>query len=97
VAFLVQLTDEQWAQIQVHLPERACPASRPGRKPIPAREVLEAVLWVLNTGACWHTLPRSYPNYKTVHRRFRQWCENKATQAALTELASQLRADFERS
>jgi transposase len=32
--------------------------------------VLEAVLWILNTGAQWHMLPQSYPNYKTVHRRF---------------------------
>ena len=30
----------------------------------------EAVLWILNTGAQWHMLPQTYPNYKTVHRRF---------------------------
>ena len=23
-----------------------------------------------HTGAQWHMLPQSYPNYKTVHRRF---------------------------
>src|SRR2546421_4119373 len=28
----------------------------------------------LNTGAQWHMLPQSYPNYKTVHRRFQAWC-----------------------
>jgi len=27
--------------------------------------VLETVLWILNTGAEWHVLPQSYPNYKT--------------------------------
>jgi hypothetical protein len=32
--------------------------------------VLEAVLWILNTGAQWHMPPQCYPNYKTVHRRF---------------------------
>jgi hypothetical protein len=34
-----------------------------GRKPIPTRHVLEAVLWILNTGAPWHMLPQSYSNY----------------------------------
>ena len=36
----------------------------PGRKPIPARSVLEGVLWILNTGAQWEMLPQCYPNYK---------------------------------
>ncbi|MGH8242880.1 MAG: IS5 family transposase [Steroidobacteraceae bacterium] len=64
------------------------PASR---KPIPARRVLEAVLWILNTGAQWHMLPQSYPNYKTVHRRFQQWCRDEVMRAALTDLANTLR------
>ena len=45
--------------------------------PIATRHVLEAVLWILNTGAQWHMLPQSYPNYKTVHRRFQTWCCNE--------------------
>jgi transposase len=51
------------------LPEVHIADDRPGRKPIPIRKVLDAALWILNTGAQWHTLPQSYPNYKTVHRR----------------------------
>jgi transposase len=39
-----------------------------------ARAVLEAVLWILDSGAQWHMLPQCDPNHKTVHRRFRQWC-----------------------
>jgi len=46
-------------------------------KPIPTRRVFEAVLWILNTGAQWHMLPQSYPNYKSVHRRFQTWCRRQ--------------------
>jgi transposase len=56
---------------------RAHPDGRPGRKPIPTRRVFEAVLWILNTGAQWHMLPQSYPNYKSVHRRFQTWCRDE--------------------
>jgi transposase len=44
---------------------------------MPTRHVLEAVLWILKTGAQWHMLPQSHPNYKTVHRRFETWCCNE--------------------
>src|SRR2546430_126476 len=67
---MIRLTDEQWERIRMYFPEEHIPDCRPGRKPIPTRRVLEAVLWILNTGAQWHMLPQSYPNYKTVHRRF---------------------------
>ena len=56
--------DEQWERIREHFPEENIPDSHPGRKPIPTRRVLEAVLWILNTGAQWHMLPQGYPNYK---------------------------------
>ena len=57
--------------------------------------MLEAALWILNTGAQWHMLPQSYPNYKTVHRRFQQWCQNEVIRAALTDLANSLREQGE--
>jgi transposase len=66
---MIRLSDEQWERIRDHFPEEHIADGHPGRKPIPTRRVLEAVLWILNTGAQWHMLPQSYPNYKTVHRR----------------------------
>jgi hypothetical protein len=38
-------------------------------------------------------LPQSFPNYKTVHRRFQQWCDNEVIRAALTALANVLREE----
>src|ERR1700756_340170 len=83
---MIRLTDEQWERIRKHFPEEHIPDGRAGRKPIPTRHVLEAVLWILNTGAQWHMLPQSYPNYKTVHRRFQTWCCNEILRRVLTDV-----------
>jgi len=92
---MLRLSDEQWKRIKGHFPEENVAESHPGRKPVPARQVLEAVLWILNTGAQWHMLPQSYPNYKTVHRRFQQWCEQRVLREVLTDLANSLREQGE--
>jgi hypothetical protein len=39
----------------------------------------------------WHALPQSYPNYKTVHRRFHTWCCNEILHRVLTDVANELR------
>jgi transposase len=88
---MIRLSDEQWDRIREHFPEEHIADGRPGRKPIPARDVLEAVLWILNTGAQWHMLPQCYPNYKTVHRRFQTWCHNEVLRRVLTDVANELR------
>ena len=36
-------------------------------------------------------LPQSYPNYKTVHRRFQNWCHNEVLRRVLTDVANELR------
>ena len=88
---MIWLSDEQWERIRDHFPEEHIADGHPGRKPIPTRRVLEAVLWILNTGAQWHMLPQSYPNYKTVHRRFQTWCSNEVLRRVLTDVANELR------
>jgi transposase len=88
---MLRLRDDQWERISEHFPEEHIPDFRLGRKPVPTRAVLEAVLWVLNTGAQWSLLPQCYPNYKTVHRGFQQWCQQEVLREVLTQLANTLR------
>ena len=85
------LSDAHWNLIRDHFPEEHIPAGRVGRKPIAARQVLDAVRWVLNTGAQWHMLPQCYPNYKTVHRRFQHWCRSEVLRDIMIDLANALR------
>ena len=88
---MIRLTNEQWERIRNHFPEEHIRDGRPGRKPIPTRCVFEAVLWILNTGAQWHMLPQSYPNYKSVHRRFQTWCRDEVLRRVLMDVANELR------
>jgi len=47
---VLRLSDAQWGRIREHFPEQPIPSERRGRKPIPARKLLEAVLRILDTG-----------------------------------------------
>lgn len=88
---MLRLREDHWERIREHFPEEHIPDTPPRHKPVPTRAVLEAVLWILNTGAQWHFLPQCYPNYKTVHRRFQQWCPQQIRRQVLTQLANTLR------
>ena len=88
---MIWLNDSEWERIRHHFPEENISEGRPGRKPVPTRKILEAALWILNTGAQWHMLPQCYPNYKTVHRRFQAWCRSEVLRRVLTDIANELR------
>ena len=86
-----RLSDQQWERIQEHFADENLPNDRPGRKPIALLRMLEGALWILNTGAQWHMLPHCYPNHKTAHGGFQQWCRNDALRNVLTDPAEALR------
>jgi hypothetical protein len=54
---ILRLRDEQWERIREHFPEEQIPESSPGRKPGPARDVLEAALDSKHGRAMAHVAP----------------------------------------
>jgi len=66
------LTNEQWALIKDELPGREGTSGKSGRD---NRLFLDAVLWILRTGAPWRDLPARYGKWNTVYVRFRRWAE----------------------
>lgn len=50
------------------------------------RRFVNAVLWILRTGAPWRDLPASYGDWKNTHRRFCRWRDKGIWEALLEQL-----------
>ncbi len=66
------VTNAQWARIRNLLPPER---NRPGRPASSNRRMVNAILWVLKTGAPWRDLPRKYGPWQTAYGRFRRWSQ----------------------
>lgn len=65
-----ELTEDQWQ----HVKSLVNPVKKgPGRPPRNRRQVLNGILWVLQTGAPWRDMPRRYGPVSTVHDIYQNW------------------------
>jgi transposase len=64
------LSDAQWAIIE---PFCLGKKSDPGQTGRDARLFMEAVLWIVRTGAQWRELPGEFGKWNSVFKRFRRW------------------------
>ena len=84
---LVRLTNAQWARVQPLLPSASKKGGRPRK---PDRPVVEAMLWILRTGAPWRDLPSAYGPWESVYTRFSRWSA-KGVYVLLVEVLSRER------
>jgi transposase len=63
-----ELSDAQWDLLQEWLPK-----SGRGGQWKDHRLVINAILWVLHTGAPWRDLPGRYGPWQTAYDRFNRW------------------------
>jgi len=82
---LVRLTDSQWARLEPLLPKRG----GRGRPAHSHRKMVEAMVWILRTGAPWRDLPLAYGPWKSVYTRFSRWSEQGILDRVLKELATE--------
>jgi len=64
------ISDRLWERFESHLPSRA---GTVGRRAYDNRRFLNAVFWILRTGAPWRDFPPDYGDWKNTHRRFCRW------------------------
>lgn len=68
-----ELRDDQWEKIYAFLQQH--PWAYAGQEG-EYRQFVEAVLWILRSGAKWRLLPEHQGNWNTVYKRFARWCEH---------------------
>lgn len=90
------VSDDLWNKVEPLVPIRQRDADRKyrrkaggGRKPMPARQVFSAIVYVLRTGIQWKALPRQFGSASAVHQHFQNWHRagffQKLWQAGLAE------------
>ena len=76
------ISDATWALLAPHLPGQA---GQWGGVAKDNRLFINAVFWILRTGAPWRDLPESYGDWNNTHRRFGRW-RDKGVWEKLLEL-----------
>lgn len=67
---VVELTAEQVAQIEQHLPLQR------GNVTLTNLQVLNAILYVAENGCKWRALPKRFGNWHTIYVRLNRWAKN---------------------
>ena len=78
------ISDRDWEIVAPYLP------GSPGRVGRPAqdnRRFINAVFWILRTGAPWRDLPPEYGHWNTTHRCFTRWQQKEHWARLLTEVS----------
>lgn len=82
------ISDDQW-EVLGPLLERPR-KSKFGRPRASAREVFEAILFVLHTGIQWKYLPRTFPPKSTVHDYLKAWSRSDTFRQIFAAIISNL-------
>lgn len=80
-----ELSDREWECVEPLL-ERPRPRGRP---PKDHRQMLNAILWVVRTGAPWRDLPERYGPWQSVYDRFVRWQADGVWERVTSVLAEQ--------
>ena len=82
------LTDRQWDCIKDLIP-----AAKLGGRPrsLDMRQVINAIFYILVTGAQWRMLPKDYPTWKSVYHYFRIWRDDGTWQRLHDTLRAEVR------
>src|SRR5438067_9318331 len=82
------LTDAEWRLLEALLP----PNTGPGRPTtLDRRDMVNALLYMKQTGCAWRLLPHDFPNWTSVRYYFDKWTDDGTWVALNTALREQVR------
>ena len=84
------ISDKTWQLLEPHLPGRAGNWGGVARD---NRLFINAVFWILRSGAPWRDLPPDYGDWKITHCRFCRWRDKEIREGLLEKLGDE--PDFE--
>jgi transposase len=84
---LFWLSDEQWQQIEPHLPKDVR-----GKARVDDRRVISGIVHVINSGCRWCDCPPEYGPPTTVYNRFVRWARRGVWERLFRELAARGRS-----
>ena len=82
-----ELTEEQWNKIKELLPQEKKPQG--GRPAKDNRQMLNGIIYWLNTGIPWRDLPERFGPWSSVYSRFRRWTQQGVWEKLFTALIEQ--------
>lgn len=80
------IDDVMWEKLRKLLPK---PKGRHGKDD---RLFLEAVCWIIRTGAPWRDLPSDYGHWKSVYNRYSRWVKQAHFKSIFEELKKRWRS-----
>ena len=84
---LFWLSDDQWRQIEPHLP-----TDIRGKDRVDDRRVISGILHVVKSGCRWCDCPPEYGPPPTIYNRFVRWAERGVWERLFRELAARGRS-----
>ncbi len=85
---LFWLSDDQWRQIEPHLPTDVR-----GKERVDDRRVISGILHVIKSGCRWSDCPPEYGPPTTIYNRFVRWAERGVWEQLFRALAERGRSD----
>jgi transposase len=80
------ISDRVWQLLEPRLPGRE---GTWGGKARDNRLFINAIFWILRTGAPWRDLPPDYGDWKNTHRRFCRWRDKGIWESLLEQLVTE--------